>query len=67
MLAPEGDAGVVELTEARYDFTTIHVPNGVIVRPGPDNRGVLELRATGDIVIGGAIDVWEEPEAQASR
>ncbi|UJR80814.1 MopE-related protein [Sandaracinus amylolyticus] len=49
---PEAD---VVLDPGVYDFTTIHVRAGVTVRAR--GTGVLDLRATGNVVIEGSIDV----------
>lgn len=54
-----GDAGsptkVVILAPGVHNFTTINIPAGVIVRT--TGNGVLDLRATGDVIIAGTIDV----------
>src|SRR5690606_967055 len=38
-----------------YHFTTITIPTGVTVRS--DGNGALDLRATGNVTIGGTLDV----------
>lgn len=50
--APRSD---VILSAGVHHFTTVTVPAGVTVRA--DGAGVLEVRATGDVVIDGAIDL----------
>ena len=45
----------VVLSSGIHHFTTITIPAGVTVRV--DGTGVLELRATGDIVIDGTVDL----------
>ena len=57
----DGSEGPLEPTENMvlsagvHQFTTINIPSGVTVRA--DGTGVLELYATGDIIIEGTIDV----------
>ncbi|MFO0631209.1 MAG: putative metal-binding motif-containing protein, partial [Polyangiales bacterium] len=52
-----GDAGVatVRLAPGVHQFTTVRIPEGVRVVTSGD--GVLELRASGDVVIDGVVDV----------
>ncbi len=50
--APQRD---VTLSAGVHQFTTIFIPEGVTVRT--DGDGVLELRATGDVDIRGAVDL----------
>ncbi len=52
-----GDAGVatVRLAPGIHQFTTVNVPEGVTVVTSGD--GVLEIRASGDVVIVGVVDV----------
>jgi hypothetical protein len=47
--------GVSTLTHGVHHFTTITIPLGATVHT--DGTGVLELRATGDVFIGGTLDV----------
>ena len=50
------DAGVIELEPRVWNFTTITVPTGLRVHAQVGN-GVLELRATGDVLVQGIIDL----------
>ena len=50
--APVGD---IVLSPGVHNFTTIVIPSGVTV--STSGYGALDLRATGDVVIDGAIDV----------
>ena len=55
------------LSPGVHNFTTINVPRGVVVYlsgGGPDN-GTLDLRATGDVVVDGTIDVSGGPGSQS--
>jgi hypothetical protein len=51
----DGGAGVVVLRAGVHQFTTVTIPAGVTVVT--DGDGVLELRATGDVIIDGSIDL----------
>ncbi|MDQ3033861.1 MAG: MopE-related protein, partial [Myxococcota bacterium] len=53
--APDATAGTVVLSPGVHHYTTITIPEGVLVTTS--GSGVLELRASGDVTIAGTIDV----------
>ncbi len=56
------------LSPGVHNFTTINVPAGVVVyvAGGGANNGTLDLRATGDVVVDGTIDVSGGPGSQST-
>ncbi len=55
MPSPDAGTSVVVLSAGVHHFSTVTIPAGVTVVT--DGDGVLELRATGDVVIDGSLDV----------
>jgi hypothetical protein len=56
------------LSPGVHNFTTINVPAGVVVfvAGGGADNGTLDLRATGDVVIDGTVDVSGGPGSQST-
>lgn len=50
-----GAPSVVRITAGRHNFRSVRVPAGVVLRV--DGDGVLDLRATGDVIIEGTLDL----------
>jgi nitrous oxidase accessory protein NosD len=59
--APSG--ALVVIAGGVHHFTTITIPAGTTVQMQPDDVRVLDLRATGAVVVDGVIDVSGGPRS----